>query len=116
MLRSKQGNVSKIHSSSKTRKIRSATMRQKSPTMKEVLKAHSAPPKLGKYSKTSIKTPISPMKEYFVGLRPITNYFDDLITGNNYIIVKDNSIFIGTLVHIYDGRTLNIENDETKSF
>jgi hypothetical protein len=91
-------------------------MRQKSPTRKEELKPHSAPPKLGKSSKTSIKTPISPMKEYFVGLRPLTNYFDDLITGNNYIIVKDNSIFVGTLVHIYDGKTLNIENDETKYF
>jgi len=85
-------------------------MRQKSPTMKEVLKPHSASPRLGKSSKTS------PIKKYFVGLRPITNYFDDLITGNNYIIVKDNSIFVGTLVHIYDGRTLNIENDETKRF
>jgi hypothetical protein len=53
------------------------------------------------------------MKKYFVGLRPITNYFDDLITGNNYIIVKDNSIFVGTLVHIYDGITLNKENDGT---
>jgi hypothetical protein len=91
-------------------------MRQKSPTMKEVLKPHSASPRLGKYSKTSIKSPIMPIKKFFVGLRPITNYFDDLITGNNYIIVKDNSIFIGTLVHIYDGRTLNIENDETKRF
>jgi len=50
------------------------------------------------------------MKEYFVGLRPLTNYFDDLITGNNYIIVKDNSILIGTLVHIYDGRSLSKEN------
>lgn len=102
---------SKPNLSSKTRKIKSATMR-KSPTRKEELKAHSAPPKLGKSSKPSI----SPMKKYFVGLTPITNYFDDLITGNNYIIVKDNSIFVGTLVHIYDGRTLNKENDETDYF
>jgi hypothetical protein len=56
------------------------------------------------------------MQQHLIGIRPITNYFDNLITGNNYIIVKDNSIFIGTLAHIYDGRTLNIENDETKRF
>jgi hypothetical protein len=56
------------------------------------------------------------MQQHLIGIRPITNYFDRLITGNNYIIVKDNSIFIGTLAHIYDGRTLNIENDETKRF
>jgi hypothetical protein len=74
------------------------------------LPSNSAPARLGKYSKMPINTPIMPMEKFFVGLRPITNYFDDLITGNKYIILKDNSIFIGTLAHIYVGRTLEYEN------